>query len=62
MCGQLRRVVGIPDAVHVGGFTVEDGIAVVDLGDTPSIVHAEERRSAAAHENQSWHLHQADLV
>jgi hypothetical protein len=45
---QLCRVVGIPDAVHVGGFTVEDGITVVDIGETPAIVYAGERRISTA--------------
>jgi hypothetical protein len=40
MCLQLGKVVVVPDVVHVGGITVENGISVLVVGKTPSVVDA----------------------
>lgn len=60
---QLGRVVGIPNAVHVGGITVEDGVTLLDIGKTPSIVDAEHAKSAVIYtQGYNGYSHQTDLV
>lgn len=44
---QLCVVVGIPDVIHVDGITVEDGVSLFDVGETPAIVDARGRMSPA---------------